>query len=390
MLANKIKHGAAIACASLVLGSPAWAQDQSKPHSFRFYGHINPTILSVDDGQVTTTEIVDNANSGGRLGFWYEHSVNANTFRINGEISLGIRTSAGVSQLYTPQFIEWKGQSVRKFEAIWDTEKFGSISLGQGSMGSDGVTESDLSGTTLASSVGISDVAGGFFFRNQAGSLSSVRIKDAYPTFDGGRSQRLRYDSPEINFSRIGKLKFAASVGTESIDRNVTLNDALSDAGMFYRNQLGNFVLAGSAGVSIADVPTGTAPQIAGSFSVLHAPTGANITFASGSRDGGGSYVFSKVGFRGNWFNSGDTAISFDVYDSHDTVVSGSHARSYGIGVLQHLSRHNVDMFIGLRKYEYDGGGAIQYQDMYSAMIGVRWVFRRLQNRTIFEGLWQE
>ena len=371
-------------------GGAARAQEVDSDRPFRFYGHFSPTVLTVDDGASRSTEAADNANSGGRIGFWYQRGLGANTLKFNGEISLGVRLSGSLSQLSDPPLFDWNEQSVRKFEAILETPKFGTFSIGQGSMGSDGVTESDLSGTTLASYVGIADVAGGYFFRTETGALSAIRIQDAYPTFDGGRSQRVRYDSPELSLSKLGSLKFGASIGTESTDGNVTLNDALSDAGLFYRNQLGNWTMAGSVGVSIAETSQGNEPQIAGSFSILHEASGLSLTTASGSRDHNGSYIFTKVGIRGNWFQVGGTSVSFDWYESTNTVVSGSQARSIGIGVVQHLSKQNLDLFFGVRKYEYDGGSLVQYRDMTSAMVGVRWVFRRLEERTIFEDLWDK
>ncbi len=386
-----IYRQAACAIALLALwGAPVHAQESDANRSFRFYGHFSPTYLSVNDGISRYSNIVDNANSGGRIGFWYQTELGENTLKINGEISLGVRTSASLSQLYTPSFFEADSQSVRKSEVILETPRFGTFSIGQGSMGSDGVTESDLSGTTLASYVGISDVAGSYIFRTAAGGLSSVRIQNAFPTFDGGRSQRIRYDSPEFDFSRLGSLKFAASIGTESKERNVTINDSLLDAGVYYHKQLGDFALAGSAGISIVNVSGGEAPQAAGSFSVLHQPSGLNLTVASGSRDEGGAYTFTKIGLRRNWFSAGETAVSIDWYQSIDTVNSGSDAQSFGIGVLQHLTKQNVDVFVGLRTYKYDGGGVVQFRDMTSGIIGVRWVFRRLEKRTIFADLWQK
>lgn len=370
-------------------GGEAEAQEIDPERAFRFYGHISPTVLTVDDGVSRFTDGADNANSGGRIGFWYQHGLGENTFKFNGEASLGARNSGSMSQLGAPPVFEWQGGSVRKFEAILETPRFGTFSFGQGSMGSDGVSESDLSGTNLASYVGIADVAGGYFFRTGAGTLSAIRIQDAYPTFDGGRSQRVRYDSPQLSLSKLGSLQIAASIGAESSDKNVTLNDALSDAGLFYRNQLRNFAVAGSFGVSIADTSTGNEPQAAGSFSVLHEPTGFNLTAASGNRNNNGNYRYIKAGIRGDWFDLGGTSVSVDWYASSDTVLSGSSANSVGIGVVQHLSNQNVDLFFGVRKYEYDGGSSVQYQDMASAMFGVRWVFRRLENRTIFEDMWQ-
>lgn len=371
-------------------GTPACAQEAEHKPAFKFYGHFSPTILTVDDGVSQSAHVVDNANSGGRVGFWYQHALGLNTFKVNGEISLGVRLSASLSQLNTPPLFDWNSASVRKFEAILETPKYGTFSIGQGSMGSDGVTESDLSGTSMASYVGISDVAGGYFFRTATGTLSATRIQDAYPTFDGGRSQRIRYDSPDLSLSKLGSLKLAVSIGAESSDGNVTLNDALSDTGLFYRNELGDWAMAGSVGVSLADTSQGNEPQIAGSFSVLHLPTGLSLTAASGSRDNNGTYNYAKAGLQGNWLKVGETYASIDWYESTNTVVKGSGARSFGVGVVQHLTDQNLDLFFGVRKYGYDGGGSVQYRDITSAMIGVRWVFRRLSDRTVFDGIWQK
>ena len=380
----------ACACA-LSLSLPVLAdEDNERPQRLRFYGHFTPTVLSVHDGVDRHTFAADNSNSGGRLGFWFENPWGDSIFRANVEIALGVRPSASVSQIYEPPLIDFQGQSLRKAEAILETQRWGKFSIGQGSMGSDGVAESDLSGTGLASYVGISDTAGGFLFRTQAGTLSTVTIKDAFPTFDGGRSQRLRWDSPEIKFGVLGSLRFAGSVGREDISRNVTFNDALQDLGLFYRNSIGQFAVAGSVGLSIADLASGgTTPQIAGSFSVLHHPTGLNATFATGSRDAGGEYGYIKLGIKRDFFGIGNSAFAVDFYESVDTVQSGSRAESFGVGLVQTVNRINTDVFIGYRKHKYWGTGAAAYRDIDSVMFGLRWQFRRLeQHRSVFEGLW--
>lgn len=370
--------------------APLCAEEETQ-QLFNFYGHFSPTLLYVNDGVEGKAYLADNSNSGGRFGVWFQNDWGLQTLKGNLEFSLGVRPSASISQIYTPPLFDWQAQSIRKAEAILESARWGKFSLGQGNMGSDGVTESDLSGTGLANYVGIRDTAGGILFRTAAGTLSSVSIKDAFPTFDGGRSVRFRWDSPEIKFGILGSLRFVGSVGQEDVDKNVTFNDALQDMGLFYRNSVGQFAMAGSAGVSIAEVSgVGRSPQFAGSFSLLHHPTGLNATFAGGHRDQGGSYTYLKLGVRRDFFGIGESAFAIDYYEAQNTINSGSRSASIGLGLVQNVERLNLDFFLGYRKHKYSGTGIVDHRDIDTVMFGVRWVFRRLEkHRSVFEGLWQ-
>lgn len=386
-----IRFGCAgLIAASAVCAEPDTLEHDPLPQNVRFYGHFTPSVLSVDDGVSRQHELVDNSHSGGRIGVWWDDFLGYNNLRFNGELSLGLRSSSGISQGYQPDIIDFGTHSIRKLEVTLKTDRWGSVSIGQGAMGSDGVTESDLSGTSLASHVGIADTAGGFLFRTGSGTISTVRVKDAFPTFDGGRTRRIRYDTPDLNLSYFGKLRFAASIGVEDINRIETLNESLTDAGVFYHNMLGNFSIAGSAGLSLAETSTGREPQVAGSFSILHIPTGLNVTSVTGSRNNGGAYGYTKVGIRRDWFGIGETRFSVDLYEGYDTFGKGTRARSVGVGIVQDLERQNIEVFLGYREYSADGGSVVNYRDMQSVMFGMRWKFRRLENRrSVFEGLWQ-
>ncbi|MEX0285337.1 MAG: hypothetical protein AB3N23_12065 [Paracoccaceae bacterium] len=366
----------AAAIAALTAGSVA---AQSLPeNSFRLYGHFSPAAISYDDGAERYTNIADNSYSGGRIGFWFEYPAQFGRTRFNVESSLGLRQSASLSQFYIPPLIDIDATAIRKFEVIFDTDRLGSFSFGQGSMGSDAVTESDLSGTQLASYVGIADTAGGYFFRTASGSVSTVRIKDAFPTFDGGRAPRIRWDSPDLALSHLGTFRIAASAGLEVTDRNVVVNDALADVGLFYRNTLGNFDIKGSFGTSLADVNGETKPQSAGSISLLHNPSGWSATVATGARDGGGQYQYSKIALTRRWFDWGDTAASIDFYQGIDTVNSGSRSKSYGLGIVQDLDRSDLRLYLGLRRYEVSTNGIATHRPATSIIFGTRWVFKKL------------
>ncbi|MBE9476492.1 MAG: porin, partial [Proteobacteria bacterium] len=177
------------------------------------YGQFDPAYLSVNDGASTTGKIVDNANSNSRVGFWYRQTTANGEFSINLETALGLRSSGSVSQNGAPNSINWQRTNIRKVEAIWKDNHYGTIYLGQGSMTSDGASGYDLSGTTLVLYNAIPDTAGKFRFRTTTGVLSSKTIGQAFGSFDGGRKARLRYDTPTF-----GGVRLSASYGEELLN----------------------------------------------------------------------------------------------------------------------------------------------------------------------------
>ena len=346
----------------------------------RVYGHFSPAIVSYGDGADSYTGVADNSYSGGRIGFWLDVPAKHVRTRFNFETSLGLRQSASLSQFLVPPAIDIDAATLRKLEVIYEFGDFGSLSVGQGSMATDSVTESDLSGTQLATYVGISDTAGGYYFRTVSGALSPVSITEAFPTFDGGRAPRIRWDSSEIGLNRFGTFRIAAATGFEITDGRVIVNESLADIGLFYRNRLGDFEVKASAGSSLAQVTDDVAPQAAFSVSLLHAPSGWNFTTASGLREGEGEYIYNKIGLTRRWFDWGDTALSVDSYSGIDTVGSGTRASSYGIGIVQTLDHSNLQLYLGLRRYEYSGAGAVAFRTSESILFGTKWVFKRLDN----------
>ena len=151
----------------------------------RFYGQVSPTYLSFGDGDVTTDNLVDNANSNTRLGFVIEQPAWGGGLTLTFETALGFVQSSEVSQDDTPPALAWERTDLRKFEAAY-AAAFGKLSLGQGSMASDGVATLDVSGTGIVGSVTVADVAGAFKFREEGGALSSVTVGKAFKDYDGG------------------------------------------------------------------------------------------------------------------------------------------------------------------------------------------------------------
>ena len=341
--------------------------ETSNGGSALLYGQLDPSYLSFDDGASTTSEIADNNNSNSRIGFWYRKPTDFGKFSINLETSLGLGPSSSMSQNNTPDAIDWQRTDIRKVEAIWDTDRFGTIYLGQGSMSSDGASSQDLSGTTLVLYNSISDTAGAFLFRTKAGVLGTKTIGKAFGSYDGGRKARVRYDTPSY-----GGIRLSVSYGKEVLAEDA--DTEVADVGLLYSRQVGSVKMAGA--VAYSQVKSGsevTQHDTVGSFSLLH-DTGVNVTVAAGNRKEAGNYVYGKLGYKADWLSVGSTALAIDYYSGQDTTSEGSESGSFGIGVVQSFDKAKVEAYLGYREYRLKEDAAT-YRDAASVLLGARWKF---------------
>ena len=86
-------------------------------------------------------------------------------------------------------------------EVYFTHKRLGTLWLGQGDAATNGISETDLSGTGVAGYSSVGDVAGGFAFVTSAtGARSTATIGGSADNLDGlNTADRIRYDSPEIN-----------------------------------------------------------------------------------------------------------------------------------------------------------------------------------------------
>ncbi len=336
--------------------------------SVLLYGQFDPAYLSFDDGEETTSDVVDNSASNSRVGLWMRQAFGANEFAFNFETALGLRSSSGLSQNFTPKGVNWQRTSIRKVDFSYKTDRYGTFFAGQGSMSTDGVAEIDLSGTSLATYVSIPDTAGSFLFRDSAGVLSDRRIGGSFSDFDGARLGRVRYDTPSFaNFTL--SISWGEEILAEDSDLETTA------IALRYKNTVGDFRIEGALGYS----ETRPAENVdkyddtIGSVSVLHA-SGVSVTLAAGDRSDNGSYTYGKLGYQADWLSVGKTAVSIDYYDGRDRSVDGAEADSFGVGIVQSFDAYNVQAYLGYRDYDLTEPAA-SYQDASSVIFGARWKF---------------
>ncbi|TNJ46701.1 porin [Phaeobacter sp. B1627] len=352
--------------AAPALAGPTYTSDNGG--SFRWYGQLNPTFQSYDDGQEEFSRLVDNANSGSRLGFWVEQPFGENTLKFRFETSLSLRSSDGVNQNGQGDITDWTRSDLRHVDLQWHTARAGVFSIGQGSMAADGATGIDLSGTGVAANASVADAAGGYFLRDVAGNLTGVEVGDVFATYDGSRRGRIRYDSPS----------FAGFTVSASYGEDILTEDADTeqyDIALNYANEdLGDFTVAGALAVNWTDRSGSERRDTIASAAVLHEPTGLSLSVAGGDRDTGGNYGFVKLGYTASLLPVGQTSFSVDYYDGSDMASVGDTAESFGIAAVQKFDKQNLEAYVAYREYSYDDT-ATTYQDGQAILAGARWKF---------------
>lgn len=336
--------------------------------TFTPYGHLNFGITSFDDGQDETSQFTDNAASTSRLGFRLRQQFGESELTFRFETSIGFASSDDFSQTSDPDDFDWDQTNLRHVDLIYDTGRFGTFYLGQGSMASDGIGQFDTSGTGLAASVAIGDVAGGFELREANGALSGIEIGDAFATFDGTRAGRIRYDTPEFN-------GFTLSIAAGENILSDNNDDEFYDIAFSYEGDIGPTQVSAGVGYSVRERPgSEDREDTFGSVAVM-LQNGLNFALSAGDRNTAGNYVYAKVGYETDWFDVGSTALSLDYFSGSDAVSNGDDAESFGIAVVQDFDRQNIEAYFGFRDYSYSDTSGTQFQDASSYIIGARWSF---------------
>ncbi|MCP4819653.1 MAG: hypothetical protein GY883_10725, partial [Shimia sp.] len=255
-------------------------------------------------------------------------------------------------------------REIRKVEAVFSHDRFGIISIGQGAMAADGFTGLDLSLTTVVAGTPVQDAAGGMLLRRVDGLDSTLRVNQAFRSMGSSRRLRVRYDSPTLN-----GMRFAVAAGREVLSFS---NDRrYADVSARYDGDHGDFRLRGGGAYRMIERADDV---FIASGSVLHRPSGWNLTLASGRETSGGRYAYAKVGFIGRWFDAGQTAISLDVYDGSNLAGANGESLSYGVAVVQKVRNPKMDFYALLRRYDYDST-AVQYHAGTAFLAGARWRF---------------
>ncbi|MCV3274351.1 porin [Roseobacter sinensis] len=349
---------------ALALPLPAIAQ-QAGPE-VDFYGHLNLGIINVDRGDGSNTTLTDNDNSNSRVGVIYTQALQGGSeFRLHFETALGFTGSSSINGADDGLEQNYRRTEIRKFEAIYQSPTFGTVSFGQGSIATDSTAEADFSGTSVIAYSSLQDQAGSQVFQLAGGGASAFDIGDAFSAFDGGRRFRIRYDTPAF-----AGFSLAVSAGEEVLARGN--DDEFYDIGLTYNQDYGAYQVAARTGLSIRDSDE---ELLLGSVAILHEATGLNLAVATGrQQEGDAGYVYVKGGIKRDWIAAGETRISVDYYSGEDFGVTGSDSQSVGLAVVQMVDAWNTELYASYRTFEFDDTGA-DLLDQDVTFVGARWRF---------------
>lgn len=341
-----------------------------------FYGQVSVGALAHDDGVSTRAYApVDNSNSGSRFGvLWQLHPLVQHDLVLRFETGITLSPTSRINQTTgTDWSLTRDDISLRKLELILNDflQDGATLTLGQGSMATDGIAEIDLSRTALAAYSDVGPPAGGQFLRFSNGLLSTVQIGDVFDNYDGdrltgynadgSRKLRVRYDTRTWR-----GFSLAVAFGTDVVEGG----NRNSDLALRYENTHGDYRISGGLGYAFKEDREVTS----GSLSLVHLPSGLTVTTASGRSTAGGSYGYVKLGAIRDMFAMGETAFSVDYYHGTDVTGRDSLSRSVGLAVTQAVERRNVELFALLRRYSYDNPLA-DYREATSFLTGLRWKF---------------
>ncbi len=299
-------------------------------------GQVNRAVNIADDGRRTKVYNVDNDNSSTRFRFDGEGTVNEE-FSIGALIELEVQSNPSNEVSQEDEDTGTATVNDRKAEVIFDHERFGALSLGQGSTASDGTSEVDLSGTDVIGYSSISDLAGGLLFVD-SDEYTDVDIGDVFSNLDGlSRQDRIRYDTPE----------FAGFQLSGDVISNQRYSTALRWAGDF-----GDIEAAAAAAYSNPN-DDGNDYIINGSASALHKPSGLNLTVAAGTQDEQSAKTgYIKAGYIAELVDIGSTNFSVDYGRDVNFNDSSSEGNTIGGFAVQNLADFGTEFFTGVRWHE--------------------------------------
>ncbi len=325
---------------------------------FKISGQINRAVLWGDNGNNDDLKFVDNDNSSTRFRFTGENDFDENwKVGILWEVQMESNSSAD-DGIDIGQNSDVGGTSFteRKIEFYVDHKKLGRISLGQGDTASNSTAEVDLSGTDVVNYSSITDMAGGFSFRDSDDNVVEF-IGDAFSNYDGlSRRDRIRYDTPT----------FFGFYASGSYMNGQTYDLALRSA-----HEWENF---GKLAAAVAYVPGNNQRdeyrQLDGSISFLH-NSGLNLTFSHGRRDfdnsdsDDGKNYYGKLGYQfGKW------ALSVDYTYSENVAQDGDEAQSIGGAAVWNIW-DSVQFYGSYRWHELDRDN-VNTDDVNAVMVGGR------------------
>jgi hypothetical protein len=330
-------------------------------------GQVNRGVLFVDDGAKTHAIHVDNDNSSTRIRFVAEGRLNEE-FKVGAHVEVQFESnSSGVVNQFNERGVGPNNFTERKLEVYLDSKTFGRLWIGQGDTASNGVSERDLSGTSVAGYSAVHDLAGGMIFVRSGlpqAIVTDPSIGATFTNLDGlSRDDRVRYDTPKWNGFHL---------------RGSVIANGRWDVGGRFAGKVWDTKLA----AALAYWSRPGREGVSGSISGLHA-SGINLSFAGGNADFtspaavaagrfDSSFWYVKLGYLNNFLTSaGKTGIAVDYFNGNDQAANFDEGEAFGVFLVQNLDKVATELYVGGRVYDLDRRGR-NFDSIAAVLAGAR------------------
>jgi hypothetical protein len=260
--------------------------------------------------------------------------------------------------------------------------------MGHGSTASDGTSEVDLSGTSVAGYSLVGTWANNYkFYDTNLQDHSTTDPGNVMTNYDGNsRKDRLRYDSPKFSGFQISASTFEEDITDNAAGAVSPTHKPAYDIALRYAGKFGDNMKMAAA-VAYTDYPSDDSADskdklMNGSLSFLF--SGISVTFAAGQMDyqtvaagdpDSGKFYYGKLGYMADFTEAGTTAFAID-YGKYDEVslVKDDEASTYSLYVVQNLSAYSTEMFAGYRIYKLEDRTATneKFDDIGALFLGAR------------------
>ena len=336
--------------------------------SLQVYGQVNKALLIFDDGVDSDAFIVDNDQSGSRIGF-------KGTAQIKPGWTAGFLMELDIQDSATDKISARDDEgnaneiAIRQNYVYIESERLGRISLGQQSTAADGVNEIVL-GNSLTDA---SDIFGSFKVRVKAGGARDnvFSVGDFVDDLDGPRDDVIRYDSPSV-------YGFVVSASWGDND--------YADVALRFKKEWNSIRIAAGIAYAWDDREDVGREIVSGSASAMHIPTGlyvafsaGNVEFDDGSKDG--SFYYVQAGVEKKFLPYGSTTVygDYGLYDGiggavvvNGVALNGAEAERWGFGIVQKLDSAAMEVYANARFYSFEDNANTNFEDFSTLLIGSR------------------
>ena len=327
---------------------------------FKTSGHINRMIRFADDGAGSDVQFTDNTASRSRVRFVGSGDI-GNGMKAGVNLEIGFASNRSGTGGSNPKAADG-GDSVGdiRHSALWYSGNWGKVTLGHTSSAADGITGSDLTGTWMADANTSYGACSGCAVRTAGGGTAATTLAGFHGTFDGGRMDILRYDTPALGPARI-----AVNVA----------NNERAEVAAYVNADVGGGSLALAGGYIAAENRNGgDIFGISGSFRFSQ---GTAITLVYDQFDPAGAgktadNFFAKLGHR---WGANRVSISYGKTDDRASAGAGSEATRWGVGWQHEMPKPRITIYAAFHNYDQQITGT-SFEDFDIFKIGTRVQFK--------------